>query len=69
MNQFGEENLDFTRHKIKIALNERKRKNERQFNQSRFFFPRHLLATNENCLCFNKNTFSQYLGAGFLLLN
>ena len=67
MDQSGEENLESTRHKIKIALNERE--SERQLNKKQFFFSSHLQATNENCLCFNKNTFSQCLGTGFLLLN
>lgn len=37
MDQSGEENLDSTRHKIKIALNERE--SERQFNKKQGFFP------------------------------
>lgn len=62
MNQFGKENGDFTKHQIKIVVNE-----SEMAPAEALFCPRE--NTNKNCLHFNENTFSQFLGTGFLLLN
>jgi hypothetical protein len=61
MIQFGEENLDSTRHRGKLAVS------ERGCDQKQVFY--HLQSTNKNRLCFKKNTFSQSLGTGFFLLS